>query len=325
MTGAERVATAAPRRWPLWGLLLLSASALAQPDPRELLDRMSAAVRALDYEGRFVVQTGGQLHALHIVHRNDDGIERERVVSLTGKPREILRTGEAVACLTPGSRDHINVGRRAQGRSASPLQAVSTPQLKRYYHLELGESARVAGRDAYQLSIEPKDDLRFGYLLFIDKQWALPLRSIMLDAAREPISQLMFVDLRVEERIPHIEQQAPGAESPPAALDVVRERLTPPAWTFDQTPPGFQLSAHRRAHSGDATEAREHFIFSDGLATVSVYVQPKAAGVGLDGESRFGSSSAVGTVVDGHEVIAVGEVPVKTLRLFTEQLVAVRR
>jgi hypothetical protein len=45
----------------------------------------------------------------------------------------------------------------------------------------------------------------------------------------------------------------------------------------------------------------------------------------LPGQSRLGSANAVGRLVAGHEVIAVGEVPTKTLLLFAEHVRAADR
>ena len=113
MTPASRCLSA------LAGLLLASAATSEELAPHTLLDRMNEAVRLLDYEGRFVVQADNRLDAMYIVHRVDAGGEKERVVSLTGEPREIIRSDEAVACLVPGREPQINVDRRARGRSFS--------------------------------------------------------------------------------------------------------------------------------------------------------------------------------------------------------------
>ncbi|MCB1774266.1 MAG: MucB/RseB C-terminal domain-containing protein [Gammaproteobacteria bacterium] len=310
------------------GLLLLTTAAAGDIDPRELLDRMNEAVRDLDYEGRFVVQSGSQLDAMYIVHRVDEGAEKERVVSLTGQPREIIRSGEAVACLTPGSDRHINVGRREHGRTVSPLRGVSAEQLERFYRMQLLEPERVAGREAHQLLIEPSDDLRFGYRLFIDKQSDLPLRSMMLDTDRQVVSQMMFTELRVNRGITPIERDLSAMQLARPETDVLQlhyQRLSPPAWTFSDLPAGFHLNAHRRTPLPSSDGVREHFIFTDGLATVSVYVQPADGTATLPGASRLGSANAVGRLVADHEVIAVGEVPTKTLQLFAERLQAAER
>lgn len=305
--------------------LLATAAAPAETiPPHELLARMNEAVRVLDYEGRFVVQSGDRLDAMYIVHRVNNGSEHERVVSLSGNEREIIRSDEAVACLVPGSEAHINVGRRANGRSYSPLRGVSGDQLNRSYQIQTLEPGRVAGRSAHQLLIQPRDDLRYGYRLFVDKVSALPLRSVMFDEAGSVISQMMFVELRINQAITPIEHDVSALQLASAGplKPVPHGRLTPPAWAFTDLPPGFQLNVHRRRTVDNQLDQLEHFIFSDGLATVSVYVQRGTGEDVMPGVSRLGTARAVGRALDGHEVFVVGEVPEKTLRWFANGIQA---
>lgn len=312
----------------LAGLLAAALVRADDPAPHELLDRMNEAVRLLDYEGRFVVQTGDRLDAMYIVHRVDAGSEKERVVSLTGQVREIIRSDHAVVCLVPEENRYINVGRRAHGRSFSPLRAVSAEQLNKSYQLELLEPERVAGRPAHQILIVPRDDLRFGYRLFIDQATALPLQSVMTDGQRQVVSQMMFVEMRVGEAITPIEHDLSAmqvATPPEPVTGLPRERLAPAGWEFPDLPNGFELNVHRRRAAAVGAGESEHFIFSDGLATLSVYVQPGSVNGGLSGTYRLGPAMAVGRVVDGHQVIVVGEVPVRTLTLFAEQIRAADR
>jgi sigma-E factor negative regulatory protein RseB len=301
---------------------LAAAAKAGDLNPHQLLDRMNEAVRLLDYEGRFVVQSGDRMDAMYIVHRVDGGTEKERVVSLTGKPREIIRSDQAVACLVPGQDKHIKFGRRAHDRSFSPLRGVSSAQLEQSYIMELLEPQRVAGRAAHQILIRPRDDLRFGYQLYVDQDSALPLRSVMIDHQRQVLSQMMFVELRVGQPITPIERDLSAMQvaRPDRAKEIPPERLAPPAWVFADLPPGFQLNVHRRRPIAETGGELEHFIFSDGLATVSVYVQPASSDDSLSGASKLGPAKAVGRVLDGHQVIVVGEVPVKTLNWFAEQI-----
>jgi sigma-E factor negative regulatory protein RseB len=314
--------------WLACGLSLAFNAHPEESSPHQLLDRMNEAVRQLDYEGRFVVQVGDRMDAIYIVHRVDGGAEKERVVSLTGKPREIIRSDEAVACLVSGRVRTLNVGRSANGRSFSPLSGVSGEQLDRFYRMQLLPPGRVAGRDAHQLLIEPRDDMRFGYRLFLDQASYLPLRSVMFDEAQKTASQMMFVELRVDQQITPIERDISAMQVAKATPsdDVPPERLTPPAWVFADLPPGFQLNVHRRRMLGGDAGELEHFIFSDGLATVSVYVQPAAEdGAASLPPSRLGAAGAVSRLIADHEVIVVGEVPSKTLDWFARNIQAASR
>ena len=306
------------------GLLLAVAARADAVAPYELLDRMNEAVRLLDYEGRFVVQSGDRLDAMYIVHRVTQGVEKERVVSLTGKPREIIRSDQAVACKLAGRDVHINVGLRSNGRSFSPLRGVSGSQLDASYHIEMLEPGRVAGRDSYQILIQPRDELRYGYRLLIDQVSALPLQSVMFDERERPVSKMMFVELRVDRAITPIEHDLSAMQLARADPDdyLPVERFAPPDWVFPELPPGFHLNVHRRKALGQTAGEREHFIFSDGLASVSVYVQPVGNDAGLSGVSRLGLAKAVGRIVDGYEAIVVGEVPHTTLHWFSQQIQA---
>ena len=300
--------------------LLTGAAGAGGLSAHELLERMNEAVRMLDYEGRFVVQTGQQMDSMYIVHRMDGGSEKERVVSLTGQPREIIRSDQAVACMVQGRENPINVGRPAHGRSLSPLRGVSADQLAKSYTLRILEPGRVAGRDAHQILVQPHDDLRYGYRLFIDEDTALPLRSVMLDGSAQVVSQMMFVELKTGPGVTPIERdisamqkaRAERADSLPVA------RLSPPAWIFPDLPPGFQLHVHRRRPAAGPGGELEHFIFSDGIATVSVYIQPHTGENALSGESALGPAKAVGRVLGDHEIVVVGEVPAKTLHWFAQ-------
>jgi len=305
----------------LIGCLLLSAAARpADISPHELLERMSEAVRTLDYEGRLVVQAGDQMDAMYIVHRVDQGTEKERVVSLTGQPREIIRSDEAVACLVPGRDNPINVRRPAHHQSFSPLRGVSTDQLEMSYRLQILEEEKVAGREAHQVLIRPQDDLRYGYRLFIDRESDLPLRSVMFDEAMRIVSQMMFVELKTGPAVTPIERDISTMRRARAdrPKTVPLERLARPVWDFRKTPPGFELAVHRRRPLPEGPGELEHFIFSDGLATVSVYIQPHNGDGALSGESVLGGVNAVGRILDGHEVVVVGEVPLKTLHWFAQ-------
>jgi len=308
----------------LLGLLAAAPATSDTTGPHELLDRMKQAVRQLDYEGRLVVQSADRLDALYIVHRFNQGTEKERVVWLTGEPREIIRSEEAVACLLADRKGQINVGLRPNGHSFSPLRGVSGSQLDASYEIRLMEPGRVAGRDSHQILIRPRDDLRYGYRLFVDQATGLPLKSVMFDGTERAISQVMFVELKVGHSITPIEHDI-------SAMQVARadpherltaQRLAPPQWSYPALPAGFRLNVHRRKPVVGSTGQREHFVFSDGLASVSVYVEPSEGSGGLSGVSSLGPAKAVGRVVGSHEIIAVGEVPAKTLDWFANNIVA---
>ena len=58
---------------------------------------------------------------------------------------------------------------------------------------------------------------------------------------------------------------------------------------------------------------------------MSAYIQLDNGQGQLTGESTLGLARAVGRLVDGHQVVVVGEVPVKTLHWFARQVRAAAR
>jgi sigma-E factor negative regulatory protein RseB len=325
MTGAERLRLAAL-------LVVLAASGTTSASqPLDVtvagwLEKMNLAVRTLDYEGRFVYQHGDHLEALFLQHSVRDGREHERLVALNGAPREVRRDEDKAICRSDERRELL-VDRGSGGRSFSPLLPVYVDQLTGHYRFTLGGETRVAGRSAQELVIQPLDNLRYGYRLALDLDSALPLRTVVVGADGGSVSQIMFTDLAVGRAEDATEDllswrepptaAVPGESAAPAEAEVDRStRMQAPRWTFAETPSGFVLNMHRR-HRMEADADTEHFIFSDGLATVSVYIEP-GEGSGLRGLATIGPVSAYGQLVEDHQVTAVGEVPERTVQLFGE-------
>ena len=145
--------------------------------------------------------------------------------------------------------------------------------------------------------------------------------------AQRPVSQMMFVELRVGHAITPIEHDLSAMQLARADPDDTCsvERLAAPGWAFPELPPGFHLNVHRRKALGGAAGEREHFIFSDGLATVPSMCSRRRRRCGLSGVSRLGAAKAVGRRIGDHEVIVVGEVPTKTLHWFAQNIQAAAR
>ncbi|RMG37712.1 MAG: hypothetical protein D6720_02735 [Gammaproteobacteria bacterium] len=292
-------------------LLWFTGTALAQSAALEWLAKMRQAVHQLDYEGRFVYQVGDRLDGLYVVHRMKDGHELERLVALDGEPKQIIRGEQGVACLEPRSRNISVIGNR------SGIRNDLHDELKRiaeHYELILDDAERrTAGRAALRLEVRPRDRFRFGYRFDLDATTALPLRSILLDHEGNIRSQTLFVDLKVGRDITPIEKDLSAlalTRVPPTAARV--SMLPQPGWQFRGLPPGFRLVTEQPADDGS-----RHYVFTDGLASISLYVEPDDERL-LNGYSRIGATEAYGTVRYGHQMVVVGEVPRATLTKIAE-------
>ncbi len=282
-----------------------------------LLERMTTALRTLDYQGTLVYLIDNRLETLYLTHRVAQGRVQERLVSLSGPVRTLDREHDRVTCLLPDAQP-LSVARRAAPSlpTTGPIDPVA---LAGRYHIEVRGAARVAGRDASVLMIRPRDQLRYGYQFYLDRATGLPLKSDLIDAQGEAIEQLLFTSIDLGSEPPSAVQaavvQAAGQESAAQSAGVPQappqSPQGPTRWRFDGRPPGFELAAHDLMEDGRGA-AVEHFVFSDQLSSYSLFIESGAAD-GLRGGTRIGAVHAAGGLVNGHQVTAVGEVPAATV------------
>lgn len=280
------------------------------------LDRMNHSIHERSYEGRFVYQVGEKLDALYLIHRVHEGIEKERLIVLNGKSREVVRNANAVASI---SDDTGAVHAGSNTLELIPSWTIDNQLLEQNYSFSLHEGSRVAGRSTVEIRIKPKDEHRYGYDLFLDKETGIPLRSIMLDEVNNVLSQMMFVELKTDDETTPIEfdhsklDHAQGHRNP-----IVEERdVSSSLWRFDWVPNGYQLSVHRVNAKDDEHNSLRHFVFTDGLASISLYIE-KVEEAGFQGVSRMGATHAVSVYKDEHQITAIGEAPAVTLKLLVD-------
>jgi sigma-E factor negative regulatory protein RseB len=301
---SRRIARAGGLLFAAWCTLVSAQQTglAVEETPTQLLTRMSNAVHYLDYEGSIVYLREGVMDAVRLSHTEQDGYEREHLIALTGSAHQIVRDNYTVTRFQPG-RSAAAVEDRGLNALGSTLLSFDPERVARSYDFEERKAERVAGRITRAVAIIPRDDLRFGYLLHIDAKYALPLKFDVIDG-EEPVSQLMFTDIRIRHESP--EAILAATEQNSGLVPVPRE---PDAgdWHFDQLPPGFELEFV------EAKDGTKHFVFSDGMATMSVYVENDRS-AGLEGQQRLGAFGAYGGEVAGHQVTVVGEMPLESLR-----------
>ena len=201
-------------------------------------------------------------------------------------------------------------------------------QTANFYDIQEVARTRLNRRDTRVITVAPKDEFRYGYRLWIDESTAMPLKTQLCDGRGKVIEQIVFASLTLSSRIPDSafkpdvstdgfqwlrNESLPGKEPPENASLV---------WNALKLPPGFKMAARSAQVMPGSTDPVSHLVFSDGLASVSVFVEmeSKTTQEGPDGEevaeesSRVGSSSVYSTVMGGRKVTAVGEVPPATVR-----------
>lgn len=307
----------------LFGVLVLmmtAPQALADHDGHRWLKKMSVAARTLSYEGEFVYQHGMQLESMRIVHRIRDGKVRERIVSLNGAPREILRDNDEVRCYLPDEKSVMVSHRNALGKEKRfpAILPDDLSMLENNYAIELGSTERVTRRAAQVLHVKPKDHYRYGYVMWADRETGLLLKAALMDMDGKLLEQFMFTSVRIGGNIPD-SALAPGiaddkdmvwhhaVQRPPSSKDRS-------AWIIRGAPKGFivRLAVSRDGNGG--TRPMTHLVLSDGLAAVSVFIEKTAAAGSQEAMSHMGAVHAHQSRIGEFLVTVVGEVPAETVK-----------
>lgn len=289
-----------------------------------LLDRIEAAAEQQNFVGTVVVQRGDEVHASRVVHAYDGRSSRERVLSLDGEPREILRNGDTVRCLVPRLRRVIV--RHEALRDFPAFAQPGADHILRHYALRHSGVDRVAGIACNVIDLVPRDRLRYGYRLCVDRATGLLFKAQTRNVGGAVLEQIAFTDVHV------------GGPIHPALLD---PSWPTTGWTVDEAhvhamalqqkgwhvaaPSGFhrllEVVRHRIAGGTVGSRSALQAVYSDGLATISVFIEPGApVSGGLPAEQR-GPVAAVSRQVDDARVTVVGDVPPATAESVAESVV----
>ncbi|MHB1950677.1 MAG: MucB/RseB C-terminal domain-containing protein [Acidiferrobacteraceae bacterium] len=288
------------------------------------LMRMDEAAKQVSYRGTFVYQRGDMLDAIRIFHRVGGHGVRERLESLNGVPREVIRGRRRIQCYFP-NQDSLVVERvRSRGHAGFPNPPPThLRRLAAHYVFRLGPRSRVAGRPAQIVLIQPRDAYRYGYRLWADEQTGLMLRSDLVNQSGRVIEQVMFTGIRPGVHIPRRDLAPPaGIHGSRAQWKAAETPVSGRAgWAARELPPGFRRVAYlARNTSGGKVR---HLVYSDGLAAVSVFIRrlaPHSTPV-MTGLRRMGAVYVYDKVVAGHQITAMGEVPRSTVALIGRSVV----
>lgn len=298
-------------------MLLLSSLPLQADQAAYWLDKMSTAVHSLNYDGYFIYLHNNSIESLRTVHTVDSGKENERLFSQNGEARELLRDDDSVTRIMPKSRNISTAKRLLNRHSFSGFFRLDADEISRSYDLRFQGKDRVADRAVNVIVFLPDDNFRYGYRLYLDDEFAFPLQWEMFDHQQELVSSIMFTNISISrpEGDAATVFGAVSSEAVPAVQKQVRIRSTSDldsGWAFNDIPDGYSIR-HRstRKRAGNHSDMN-HYLFSDGLSSFSVFIEAtdKAR---LNGKAKLGALNAYGVFIDGHQLTAVGEVPVEAL------------
>ncbi len=312
-----------------WIVLALAVAGVASADePQKWLVRMNQALSTLNYDGVFSHWQDGQVETMRIIHRMQNGVVTERLMSLDGSGRELIRTGATLVSYLPDERKVLVVQEPSPSLllGALPKFDASSSQ---FYTIRAARRTRLIGRKTRLIVVTPRDEYRYGYRLWIDQATGMPLKTQLCDRRGRVIEQVVFASIATPDQIPDSDfkpdiatdgfQWVRQVPMPSPAMTAAASSVS--SWGALRLPPGFHISVRMIQVMPGTTGVVEHLVYTDGIASVSVFVESHMhADHKLSGSEQVGPTSTFATMVDGHPVTAVGEVPPETVKFIADSV-----
>lgn len=313
---------------------------MSERDVTAWLQRLHNVSRERNYIGTFVVSSSsGALASARIWHACEGDQQVERVETLTGMPRSVFRHNDHVVTFLPDLKVARSERRESLGAFPGLLRSLDA-SITDFYSATSAGSGRVAGFEADVVQLAPRDELRFGYRVWSEKQSSLVLKVQTLDTDGGVLEQAAFSELQLDApvSIDKLEKMMSATDGwrveTPVMVKTTAEFM---GWTLENEVPGFKpVHCYKRALAGPSgtdaqpSDSAMHWVFSDGLASVSLFVEPfdaqrhtrpgqMAMGATHTLSRRVGAADGSGNGGDWW-LTAVGEVPFRTLQLFGQRL-----
>jgi sigma-E factor negative regulatory protein RseB len=255
----------------------LPATAQTSIDPITWLQRAATSARQSTYSGTIMHMQGERASTSRITHVFVAGSEQERIESLDGPRREVVRRDDEMQCYFPDAK-MIRVDRRVTAKFFPSLVQGPVELVAANYRVILGNVERVLGSDCQWIHLDAKDHLRYSQRLCAEVGSGLLLRAKVLGPKQQVLEQFAFTDLRTGRDVSRSEVKSTFL---PQSKDWHRD-VQPPdepkqgatGWVVGSPPAGFRLVREMQRRLPYRTQPLTQLVLSDGLATMSVFVEP---------------------------------------------------
>lgn len=298
------------------------------------LRRMHAASRRFSYVGTFVVSaTTGNLSSARIWHVAQGDVLMERVESLSGAPRSTFRRNGQIMTFFP--EDKVVKSEKRENLDFFPnLPGAPDSTIGDLYDAQTLGKGRVAALDADVVQLAPRDSLRFGYRVWCERRTGLVVALQTVDRDGRVVEQSAFSELQFNtpvkvQALQQMMSDTVGYRIEKSELE--RTTATAEGWSLREPVPGFRpINCYRRSLDGGAKpEQTMQWTFSDGLASVSLFIEPfDAREASREASLVLGATHTLTRRLVDRDgdwwLTAVGEVPSQTLDAFAQNLVRLR-
>ncbi len=293
---------------------------------KALLSKMLHAMATLNYQGTVAFLKNGKLEPMKYFHAAKQGAEQERLLSLNSPMREIIRDAGKVSCFYK-TTEQLVVDYRPFERSFLLDLPDNLNELDALYQIELLPDEDVAMLPVHVILIKPKDTLRYSHKIWLSKQQLLPLKVSVYDEQGEVLEQMVFTELHVFPDLPFVSVNKPDPNNPVQQTYALQAQSSEHAGFYlKEMPKGFKEVFFTRRPMHNSEQPVDHLLLSDGLASVSVYMEPINPQINnaRNDEEHVDSVGAIhfySRHINDYELTVMGEVPSATVKLIAEGIV----
>jgi len=296
-------------------LVACAAQAAPGEDPLAWLQRAAQAARGVSYAGTFVHTNGDHTSTVRITHAMVGNDEHERIEPLDGPAYEIVRKNDEMFCYFPDAKT-VRLDRRVTARFFPTILSGTPTAVAASYEVKLGPTERVLGYECRWIRLEPRDAMRHAQSVCSEVQTGLTLRARTLNDKRQPVEHYTFTDLKIGPQVARPDMKSIFEARVKRWISDSQPReetkTADTGWTVTNAPAGFfKVAELRRTLPG-----REHpvsqLIYSDGLASMSVFVEPNKPARAAEASSEDGATTFFVRPMGETLVSVLGEVPIAT-------------
>ncbi|MDH4233520.1 MAG: MucB/RseB C-terminal domain-containing protein, partial [Gallionella sp.] len=273
-----------------------------------------------NYTGIFVYQYDNHVETSRITHVVEPDSEYEKLESLDGPKREIIRHHGQVWCYI----NHKMVQMNSQDQQMLSKFADMLPEqmsvLSANYRAREAGQERVAGYNTQAILFQPNDNLRYAHKIWVHTDSGLLLKASVLGDRNKVVEQYAFTQLQLGGNIDRswIDRGAsvgkPGSGSIASSEKNMGSMLINSGWVVDFLPSGFRKTMEIQRPMHDKHAPVTQIVFSDGLSAISIFIEPDDEDEDdVEGLSSRGAVNLYHKVVGNHLITVVGEVPPRTL------------
>lgn len=316
-------------------LVVANAGAGERQTSLDWLKTVAFAAHQTDYSGVFVYQYDDRVETSRITHVVEPDSEYERLESMDGPKREIIRHHGQVWCYTNHKMVQVGI-QQARNRFPALLPEQISALSENYQVKEVGME-RVAGYNTQVILFQPKDGLRYAHKIWAHTDSGLLLKAAVLSDKNQAVEQYAFTQLQIGGRVDRSwfkQDASPGSGKPgdgyssgrghvaADGLHVMHEapesamsgKPVNSGWVADALPAGFKKTMEVERPMRGKQAPVTQLVFSDGLSAISIFIEPSDTDEDdMDGLTSRGAVNLYHKVVDKRLITVVGEVPPRTV------------